>query len=453
MIFCPQCGTPATPETHFCPKCGATISVAGPPPAPPPGPYRAPTKIEVPPPVEGYSYQPPQQPPGAAYPPYAPQSPPPPPAPQGGMYPPPVSSGYAPPKRRSKAPWIIVGVVVLLAATAGVLFATHVIRWPFGSGPKDAVEQAREAYNKKDAVKFEKYVDLKSLISDVFDQTAADNGMDQPTLAQVKFAMPQIVDVIKNVLFGTPTTAPAELVQPMTAGAEQIRTGLQKLTYQGIDGDPQITGKEAIVRVKLTDISQGAAQPRILELKLKDNGTNWQVVAALNLKKFDPTFGANQASSGPKEAVEQARAAYTKKDAALFDKYVDLESVVSDVFDQMAAEKAIDQEALTAVKANLPKIAEVVKSIFFGTPTDAPPELVQSMTASSQQLRTALENVTYQGVDSVSKLSASDALVKVKLSETDAGITKTKIMEVKVKDAGPNWKVVSVPNLSQMDKQ
>jgi hypothetical protein len=450
VTVCPNCGAPAAPESRFCQKCGTTIPAAA-PPSPPARPH-APTQMESPAlPVEGYSYQPPPPPPGAGYPPpYPSQTPPPPPGVQPPIYPPPVLPGYtAAPRKSSKAPLIIILVLVVLAGGyAGVAYWKHL--WPFaGGGPKEAVEQARDAYNKKDAAKFDKYVDLKSVLADFFDQVGAEGGIDQQSLGQIKFAMPQITEIFKNIFFGTPTSAPPEMVQAMGPGAELMRSGLQKLTYGGIDSQ-EITGKDALVKVKIVDSSTTPAQTKILELKLKDNGTNWQVVATVNLKKLDPSMLSSPATAGPKEAVEQARAAYQKKDAVLFDKYVDLESVCGDVFDQMAAEGAIDQPTLVQVKANLPKIAEVVKSIFFGTPTDAPPELVQSMTASSQQLRTALEKVSYQGVDSVASEGPSDAIVKVKLADATNGSAKTEIMEVKVKNAGANWKVVAVPNLNKM---
>jgi dsDNA-binding SOS-regulon protein len=466
VTFCPNCGAPATPETRFCPKCGTTIAAPAEPAAPPQTPYRPPTQIEVPPPQAayhaptqmdvpppggGYSYQP-QQPP--AYPPsYAPQASPPPP-PQGAMYPPPPAAppGYAAPRKRSKAPLALLGVVLLGAVGFGVwAYVTH--HWPFASSPKDAVERAHAAYQKKDAATFDKYVDLQSVLSDFFDQTAAGGAMDQKTLAQVKFAMPQITEIFKNIFFGTPTTAPAEMVQSMTPGAELMRTGLQKLSYQGVDGEPQITGKDAIVKVKILDSSETPAKTKTLELKLFDNGTNWRVVAALNLKNLDPSIVNPQAGAGgPKEAVDQARAAYAKKDVALFDKYVDLDSVISDYFDQMAAAGSMDAAAVAQVKATLPTISEVVKSIFFGTPTSAPPEVVQTMTASSETLRTALQKVSFGGITD-QQVNGSEALLKVKLLDASNPSAKPATMELKLKDTGPNWKIVAVPNLSTMDKQ
>jgi hypothetical protein len=467
VTFCPNCGAPATPETRFCPKCGATIAAPVEPAAPPPAPYRPPTQIEspppqapyhaptqmdVPPPSGGYSYQP-QQPPGPAYPPsYPPQAPPPPPPPQGALYPPPTAApGHAAPKKRSKAPLAILGVVLLAIVGFGVwAYVTH--HWPFGSGPKDAVEKAHTAYQKKDAATFDKYVDLQSLLSDFFDQTAAEGGMDPKTLSQVKFALPQITEIFKNIFFGTPTTAPAEMVQSMTPGAEMMRTGFQKLSYQGIDGEPQITGKDAIVKVKILDSSETPAKTKTLELKLFDNGTNWRVVAALNLKKLDPSIVNPSGSAGPKEAVDQARAAYAKKDVTLFDKYVDLESLISDYFDQMAAAGSVDAATVAQVKATLPTTTEIVKSIFFGTPTSAAPEVVQTMTASFQTLRTALEKVSYGGITD-QQINGSEALLKVKLMDASDPSSKPATLELKLKDTGPNWKIVAAPNLSTIDKQ
>jgi len=404
-------------------------------------------------PVEGYSYQPPPppQPPGAGYPPYSPQVPPPPPGVQPPIYPPPVLPGYPPaPRKRSAAPWIILVFLVLAGGYAGVAYWKHL--WPFAaSGPKEAVEQARDAYNKKDAARFDKYVDLKSVLSDFFDQVGAEGGMDAQALAQVKFALPQITEIFKNIFFGTPTSAPPEMVQAMGPGAEQMRSGLQKLTYGGIDSQ-EVTGKDAIVKVKIVDSSTTPAQTKILELKLKDNGANWQVIAAANLKKLDPSMVSPPVSAGPKEAVEQARAAYQKKDAVLFDKYVDLESLVSDFYDQLAAENVIDQPTLAQVKANMTKITEIVKSIIFGTPTDAPPETVETIKGALGPLRAALEKVSYQGIESVTNQGPSEAIVKVKLADASGSVAKTEIMDVKVKDAGANWKVVAVPNLTKMGK-
>jgi hypothetical protein len=464
VTFCPNCGAPATPETRFCPKCGATIAAPGEPAAPPQAPYRPPTQIEMPPqapyhaptqmdvpPVGGQSYLPPQ-PPGPAYPPYPPQAPPPPPAPQSAMYPPsPAPSGYVAPKR-SKAPLAILGVVVFLAAAAGVLFATHVIRWPFGSGPRDTVEKAHTAYQNKDTATFDKYVDLQSLLSDFFDQTAAEGGMDPKTLAQVKFALPQITEIFKHIFFGTPTTAPAEMVQSMTPGAEMMRTGLQKLSYQGVDGDPQITGKDAIVKVKILDSSETPAKTKTLELKLIDNGTNWRVVAALNLKKLDPSIVSPPANPGPKEAVDQARAAYANKDVALFDKYVDLESIIADYFDQMAAAGEADATTVAQVKATLPITSGVAKSLFFGTPTDAPPEVVQAMKPGFEQMRAGLQKLSYQGIAD-QQINGSDALLKIKLLDTSGASPKSIVLDLKLKEVGPNWRVVAASNLLQVSKQ
>jgi hypothetical protein len=265
VLFCPNCGSPLTPEHRFCPRCGAPITPGGPPQAPQP---QDPGYPYPPPPAPGY---PSQQPPGM--PPYQ----------QGGMYPPgPPPPMYQQPRGGSgkRIVWII-GGVLLIAAIVGVLWMTGVI---FGIGPKESVERFRVAYEKGDLPEFDKYFDSESVLSDFLDQAAAVRAPDEET-KQVRAHLPEVADAMKRALLGLPVPAQSPEVEKLTKDAcESMRETRKRIAYKSIASESR-TGADAIVGVIWGDASGQSTKTVTLDFKMRRSGSHWKAVAIQNLAK------------------------------------------------------------------------------------------------------------------------------------------------------------------------
>ena len=277
MVFCPNCGSPLTPENRFCPRCGAPNASPGPqqgaypPPQPPqqhdPG-YPYPPR----PPAPGYPYQPPP-----------PHQPPPTPYQQGGMYPPaPPPPVYAQPRSGSgkRIVWIVASLL-LIAAVIGVLWMTGVI---FGIGPKESVERAHEAYDHHDLAAFDKYFDSESVLGDFLDQISTVSTPNEET-KQVRAHLPEVADAMKRAMFGLPPPVQTPEVHKLTdKPSEGLKEAMTKTAYKGIASESR-SGSDAIVGVTWGDATGHSTKTVVFDFKLRRSGNHWKVVAISNLIK------------------------------------------------------------------------------------------------------------------------------------------------------------------------
>lgn len=173
----------------------------------------------------------------------------------------------------------------------------------------------------------------------------------------------------------------------------------------------------------------------------------------------------------PEDSLDQMRAAYLAHDQATFDKYVDVNSVLSDWTDQSvnalmkqqnagAIETAAAQVlAGTAKGAVLPGLAQSVdQMVVTGTLPD------QSQNGGNDQVTVyvtsfissvirniATSQLTYQGVQSKTVVNKTDAVVKV-ICGTSLS-SQPVIVEVKMHLDGDHWRVVAVDDVPGLLRQ
>lgn len=231
---------------------------------------------------------PPQPPPGPGYP-YPPQQPPPgypyqqpgPPYQQGPYYQPPGSP--APPRGggSGKRIALILGGVLVIAAIVVALWMTGVI---FAVGPKESVERAHQAFEKKDLATFDKYFDSEAVLRNLLDQfEALEPANDEQK--QVRAHLPEVANVMKRALFGLPPPDETpEMHKLADRPGQQLKEAMSKTVFKGATSESR-SGSDATVGTSWGDASGRSTETITLEFKLQKAGNHWKVVAIPNLSK------------------------------------------------------------------------------------------------------------------------------------------------------------------------
>ena len=198
------------------------------------------------------------------------------------MYPPPGPPPYAlPPSGSGKRIGWIVGGLLLIAAIVGVLWMTGVI---FGVGPKESVERAHDAYDKRDLATFDKYFDSESVLRDMLDQMPPGRSANDE-VTQVRAHLPEIANALKRAMFDLPPPEQTPEVHKLTDGpSEALKRAMKKTAYKGIASESR-TGSDAMVGVKWGDATSQSPETVTLDFKLQKSGNHWKVVAIPNLTK------------------------------------------------------------------------------------------------------------------------------------------------------------------------
>lgn len=172
-------------------------------------------------------------------------------------------------------------------------------------------------------------------------------------------------------------------------------------------------------------------------------------------------------NSGPKpeDSLDQARAAYLQHDQANFDKYVDVNNVLSDWTDQAlnvwlkqqnagAIETAAAQVVAAAVKsAYLPQVSQTVDQLVVsGTLPDQSQSGDNDQTTafltgflSSVVHTLASSQLTYEGVESKTVSGDNASLnIEVGSSVSDHPLT----VRINMQRDGDHWRVVAIPDLA-----
>lgn len=178
-------------------------------------------------------------------------------------------------------------------------------------------------------------------------------------------------------------------------------------------------------------------------------------------------------NSGPKpeDSLDQARTAYLQHDQASFDKYVDVNSVLSDWTDQGvnvwlkqqnagAVETAAAQIIVGTLKsAYLPGLAQSVdQMVVSGTPPD------QSQNGQTDQVGTfvtgfvssvirniASSQLTYQGVQSKTIVNNTDATLRVNVLSSAS--TQPVTVQIRMRRDGDHWRVIAIDDLAGLLSQ
>jgi hypothetical protein len=178
-------------------------------------------------------------------------------------------------------------------------------------------------------------------------------------------------------------------------------------------------------------------------------------------------------NSGPKpeDSLDQARAAYLRHDQATFDKYVDVNSVLSDWTDQgvnvwLKQENAgvfattLVQSIVGSVKSKyLPGLAQSADQLVVtGTAPDqsqaseTDPISVFLIGYLSQVIRNAATTqLTYRGVDSKTVTNNTDAILRVNV--TGPASSQPVTVQIRMRLDGDHWRVVAVDDLAGLLSQ
>src|SRR5260370_12426902 len=176
--------------------------------------------------------------------------------------------------------WIL-GGVLLIAVIVGVLGMTGVI---FGVGPKESVERAHDAYDKRDLATFDKYFDSESVLRDMLDQMPPGRSANDE-VTQVRAHLPEIANALKRAMFDLPPPDQTPEVHKLTDGpSDALKRAMKKTAYKGIASESR-TGPDAMVGVKWGDATSQSPAPETLDVKLRKSGNHWKVVAIPNLTK------------------------------------------------------------------------------------------------------------------------------------------------------------------------
>jgi hypothetical protein len=172
----------------------------------------------------------------------------------------------------------------------------------------------------------------------------------------------------------------------------------------------------------------------------------------------------------PEVSLNQARIAYLQHDQANFDKYVDVQSVLSDWADQagnewvqeekpgLAARLVVQGGIQAAKSAYLPNLSQWVDHfVISGSVTQQPQSSTNDTTDAflaglfSSGLRTlASSQLTYEGLASKT-ISGSTALLNVNLHTPLS--TQPVVVKIAMQRVGDHWRVVSIQDLPSLFQQ
>jgi Double zinc ribbon len=235
----------------------------------------------------------------------------------------------------------------------------------------------------------------------------------------------------------------------------------------GSAGAAPPTAAQAVAPVAAVPVVAQAAQvpPR------KSHAGAW-IVLILALVIGIVAFAAVIENSGPKpeEAVDGARTAYLQHDQASFDKFVNVNAVLSDGTDQMVNNWLAQNKAGGLVTAGAGLLTEYVKTNYLpafaqsvdqwvvsGTWPDqsqsSDNNSANSMAANfvSSMLRTvASSQLTYQGV--VSK-SVNDSTADLSLDMGTSMSSQPVVVKLRLQKDGDHWQIVAIEDLAGLMDQ
>jgi len=178
-------------------------------------------------------------------------------------------------------------------------------------------------------------------------------------------------------------------------------------------------------------------------------------------------------NSGPKpeDSLDRARAAYLQHDQANFDKYVDVNSVLSDWTDQGVNVWLKQENAGVFATSLVQSIVGSVKSKYLPGLAQSADQMVVSGTAPdqsqasendpisvfligylSQVIRNAATTqLTYKGVESKTVTNNTDAILRVNV--TGPASSQPVTVQIRMRRDGDHWRVVAVDDLAGLLSQ
>lgn len=195
---------------------------------------------------------------------------------------------------------LLIGCVLLVAVVTGVLLYMAHIR-----SPKYALWQAKKAFEEHYAASFEKFVDVEGLVDNVIDDvlelgmekrkpTVDREGLGDPIAKGLVTAIkPLIIKIAKNEIFDLIETG--EFEKEEEAESEKPRFLLSQLwqnakgdhsTFEGIAYEKQ---EAKIAYLGLIFRTDKRNTPLIVNLKMRDLGSHWQLADVTNAKEIFDT--------------------------------------------------------------------------------------------------------------------------------------------------------------------
>ncbi len=188
---------------------------------------------------------------------------------------------------------LIVGLTIVVG-TIGILYYRYI------SSPEYSLGQIKKAYEQHDITAFEKYVDTKTLIGGILDKTLSE--MSEKSTASSKAEKlgedlgKGLINLIRPQVEELWTQQINKLIETGDIQGENGKKGLDELwnkndmaSFKGI--------KEVKKDGKVATISLEFTQPRfdttlVLDIKMRDKGSYWQLFDISNIFDFNKTVEA-----------------------------------------------------------------------------------------------------------------------------------------------------------------
>jgi hypothetical protein len=181
-------------------------------------------------------------------------------------------------------------------------------------------------------------------------------------------------------------------------------------------------------------------------------------------------------SSSPEDALQEARAAYARRDLASFKSYVDVNAVLGDGIDQIivsplsqsAAQSGSGGGILAAGMAvaaaswkqvYLPELSEQVEQFVVSgsLPNQSQDDAFVTALGSEILRMLAASQLTYEGIAGTQKLSDSFARVTVRVRMSSSGeqnsVPSPVLLTFRMRSDGSHWRIVGIENLPELAKQ
>jgi hypothetical protein len=168
---------------------------------------------------------------------------------------------------------------------------------------------------------------------------------------------------------------------------------------------------------------------------------------------------STSSSPSPEDSLQEARAAYMRRDLASFKTYVDVHAILSDGMDQAtsSASEAVGggilgaAVAITAASGKQVYLPELSQQVEQFVVTGSVPNQSESdafkIALGSNFLRTlATSQLTYGGISDTRKISDDLALVTVRVQSSLS--SRPVLVTFKLRSTGNHWQIVSIQNLA-----
>ena len=177
-----------------------------------------------------------------------------------------------------------VGILLLV-----ICLVSSVGYWQWITSPQYSIWQAKEALEKHDLVKFEKYVNIEAVVESLLAEVVPD--FVQPMLALFK---PQLVKLAKQeIVYYVEKDNLDEEKQTET----DLNFSFSDLSKKTLDNKGEFQGLEYVKKeagyalVGLKFLPEKSTEPLILELQMQDQGNYWRIVGISNLSDFVKRIG------------------------------------------------------------------------------------------------------------------------------------------------------------------